>query len=33
MDRLEAAIRSRTDQVAEEMMVGADPDDGGDDEM
>ena len=28
MQRLEAAIRSRTDQVAEEMMVGADAEDG-----
>lgn len=33
MERIEAAIRTRTDQVAEEMMVGADADEGGDDEM
>ncbi|MBY0519456.1 MAG: recombinase RecA [Sphingomonas sp.] len=32
-DRLELAIRSRTDKVAEEMMVGAEPDEGDDDEM
>ena len=31
MDRLEAAIRSRTDAVAEEMMVGSDED--GDDDI
>ena len=30
-DRLELAIRSRTDKVAEEMMVGAEPDEGDDD--
>lgn len=30
-DRLEKAIRSRTDKVAEEMMVGPEPDDGDDD--
>jgi recombination protein RecA len=32
-DRLEQAIRTRTDKVAEEMMVGAEPDEDGDDEM
>jgi len=34
-DRLEKAIRSRTDKVAEEMMVGPEADDDieGDDEM
>ncbi|RZM33527.1 MAG: DNA recombination/repair protein RecA, partial [Sphingomonas sp.] len=34
-DRLEKAIRSRTDKVAEEMMVGPEPEDDieGDDDM
>nr|WP_260600284.1 recombinase RecA [Sphingomonas sp. ZFBP2030] len=32
-DRLEQAIRTRTDKVAEEMMVGSEPDEDGDDEM
>jgi recombination protein RecA len=32
-DRLERAIRSRTDQVAEEMMVGGLDDAGGDEEL
>ncbi|MEN2787948.1 recombinase RecA [Sphingomonas qilianensis] len=32
-DRLELAIRTRTDKVAEEMMVGSEPDEDGDDEM
>ncbi|MEB0282467.1 recombinase RecA [Sphingomonas sp. AAP5] len=32
-DRLEASIRARTDKVAEEMMVGGEPDDGDEPEM
>ncbi|MEG3086229.1 recombinase RecA [Sphingomonas sp. PB4P5] len=32
-DRLEQAIRTRTDKVAEEMMVGSEPDEDGDDEL